>query len=51
MSDTSTVFQAEIEAINHACLYAIANTHELNFKYIKYYQTLRRQYKLFETPG
>ena len=35
MPDTSTVFQAEIEAINHACLYAIANTHELNFKYIK----------------
>ena len=35
MPDTSTVFQAEIEAISHACQYALANLKELNIKYIK----------------
>ena len=35
MPDTSTVFQAEIEAISHACQYALANPQELNIKYIK----------------
>ena len=35
MPDTSTVFQAEIEAISHACQYTLANLNELNIKYIK----------------
>ena len=35
MPDTSTVFQAEIEAISQACQYAIANPQELEIKYIK----------------
>ena len=35
MPDTSTVFQAEIEAINHACQYVLANIQELNIKYVK----------------
>ena len=35
LPDTSTVFQAEIEAINHACQYAIANLQELDLKFIK----------------
>ena len=33
--DTSTVFQAKIEAISHACQYALANPLELDIKYIK----------------
>ena len=35
MPGTSTVFQAEIEAISHACQYALANLKELDIKYIK----------------
>ena len=35
MPDTSTVFQAEIEAISHACQYAAANLKELNINYVK----------------
>ena len=35
MPDTSTVFQAEIEAISHACQYTLANLKELNINYIK----------------
>ena len=35
MPDTSTVFQAEIEAISHACQYALANLKELDIKYVK----------------
>ena len=35
MPDTSTVFQAEIEAISHACQYALANLKELNINYVK----------------
>ena len=35
MPDTSTVFQAEIEAISHACQYALANPQERDIKYIK----------------
>ena len=35
MPETSTVFQAEIAAINHACQYIIANYTELGTKYIK----------------
>ena len=30
MPDTSTVFQAEIETISHACQYTLANLKELN---------------------
>ena len=32
---TSTVFQAKIEAISHACQYALANLKEWNINYIK----------------
>ena len=35
MPDTSTVFQAEIEAISHACQYTLANPQGLHIKYIK----------------
>ena len=35
MPDTSTVFQAEIEAISHTCQYILANLKELNINYIK----------------
>ena len=35
MPGTSTVFQAEIEAISHACQYALANPQKLDIKYIK----------------
>ena len=35
MPDTSTVFQAKIEAIRHACQFALANMKEENIKYIK----------------
>ena len=35
MPDTSTVFQAEIEAISHGCQYALTNPQELDIKYIK----------------
>ena len=35
MPDTSAVFQAEIEAISHACQYPLANFHEMGIKYIK----------------
>ena len=45
MPDMSTVFQAEIEAIRHACQYALANPQELDIKYIKYYLTHRLQSK------
>ena len=43
MPDTSTVFQAVIEAISHACQYALANQKELDIKYIKAYQTRKLQ--------
>ena len=32
MPDTCTVFQAEIEAINHACQYALSQLQEHNIK-------------------
>ena len=35
MPDTSTVFQAKIEAISHAYQYTLANLKELNINYIK----------------
>ena len=35
MPNTSTVFQAEIEAINHACQYLLSIEQELDLKYIK----------------
>ena len=43
MPGTSTVFQAGIEAISHACQYTIANLKELNINYIKNYLTLKLQ--------
>ena len=35
MPDTSTVFQAKIKAISHACQFAIAHLSENNLKYVK----------------
>ena len=35
LPDSSTVFQAEIEAIKHACQYVIANLQDIHPKYIK----------------
>ena len=35
MPDTSAVFQGEIEAISHACQFALAHIQEADLKYIK----------------
>ena len=51
MPDTSTVFQAEIEAISHACQYALANLKELNIKYIKILSDSQAAIKALNKPG
>ena len=50
MPDTSTVFQAEIEAISHACQYALANLKELNIKYIKILSDSQAAIKALNKP-
>ena len=50
MPDTSTVFQAEIEAIGHACQYALANLKELNIKYIKILSDSQAAIKALNKP-
>ena len=50
MPDTSTVFQAEIEAISHACQYALANLKELNIKYIKILSESQAAIKALDKP-
>ena len=47
---TSTVFQAEIEAISHACQYAIANETDLNLKYIKILSDSQAAIKTLNNP-
>ena len=50
MPDTSTVFQAEIEAISHACQYAPANLKELDIKYIKILSDSQTAIKALNKP-
>ena len=50
MPDTSTVFQAEIEAISHACQYALANLKELNIRYIKILSDSQATIKALNKP-
>ena len=50
MPDTSTVFQAEIEAISHACQYALANIKELDIKYIKILSDSQAAIKALNKP-
>ena len=50
MPDTSTVFQAEIEAISHACQYAIANPRELDINYIKILSDSQAAIKALNKP-
>ena len=50
MPDTSTVFQAEIEAISHACQYALTNLKELNINYIKILSDSQAAIKALDKP-
>ena len=50
MPDTSTVFQAEIEAISHACQYALTNMKDLNINYIKILSDLQAAIKALNKP-
>ena len=50
LPDTSTVFQAEIEAISHACQYALANPQELDIKYIKILSDSQAAIKALNKP-
>ena len=50
MPDTSTVFQAEIEALRHTCQYALANLKELNIKYIKLLSDSQAAIKALNIP-
>ena len=50
MPNTSTVFQAEIEAISHACQYTLANLKDLNIKYIKILSDSQTAIKALNKP-
>ena len=50
MPGTSTVFQAEIETISHACQYALANPQELDIKYIKIISDSQAEIKALNKP-
>ena len=50
MPDTSTVIQAEIEAISHACQYASANPKELDINYIKILSDSQAAIKALNKP-
>ena len=50
MPDTSTVFQAEIEALSHACQYALANSQNLDIKYIKILSDSQAAIKALNKP-
>ena len=50
MPDTSTAFQAENEAISHACQYILANQQELDFKYIKILSDSQAAIKALNKP-
>ena len=50
MPNTSTVFQAEIEAISHACQYALAIPQELDIKYIKILSDSQAAIKAMNKP-
>ena len=51
MPGTSTVFQAKIGAISHACQYALANPQELDIKYIKILSDSQAAIKALNKPG
>ena len=44
------MFQAEIEAISHACQYALANLQELDIKYIKILSDSQAAIKALNKP-
>ena len=50
LPDTSTVFQAEIEAISNACKYALANPNNLDIKYIKILSDSQAAIKALNKP-
>ena len=50
MPDTPTVFQAEIEAISHACQYALTNPQELDIKHIKILSDSQAAIKALNKP-
>ena len=50
MPGTSTVFQAEIEAISHTCQYALAILKELNINYIKILSDSQAAIKALNKP-
>ena len=50
MPDASTVFQAEIEAISHACQYALATLQELDIKYVKILSDSQAAIKALNNP-
>ena len=51
MPGTLTVFQAKIEAISHACQYALANPQELDIKYIKIFSDSQAAIKALNKPS
>ena len=50
MPDTSTVFQAEIEAISHACQYALTHPLVLNIEYVKILSDSQAAIKALNKP-
>ena len=50
LPDTSTVFQAKIEAINHAWQFAVAYMQDQNLQYIKILSDLQSPIKALNKP-
>ena len=48
--DTSTVFQAEIEAISHACQFTLVYLQEEDIKYIKILSDSQAEIKVLNKP-
>ena len=48
--DTATVFQAEIEAVNHACQFALAQLQEIDIKCIKILSDSQTAIKALNKP-
>ena len=50
MPNTSTIFQAEIEAISHACQFAITYSQEYDIKYVKILSDSQAAIKALNNP-
>ena len=50
MGTAQILYQAEIEAISHACQYALANLKELNINYIKILSDTQAAIKALNKP-